>query len=232
MSTRLVVDERNELKEANTEAVPVSHPLLAWPARVISVIFHPIFVPVYVVYFLLHTHGNLFAGFTEWGQTKVVIMALLMYAFFPIVTVLLLKGLGFIDSVFLKTRKDRIIPFIACIIWYFWIWHVWRNIPEPGYPDEMVVFAMSVFLTASAGFMANIYMKISMHALAMGTMLGIMTLMAITQGMSYGLYMSGAIFITGVVCTARFLVSDHSQREIYLGLLIGILSVPVANYFT
>jgi len=232
MSARLVIDESNQLKEANTELENGPQPGVGWPAKIISVIFHPIFVPVYLVYFLLHTHDNLFASFTPWGKTKVLIMSILMYAFFPIVTVLLLKGLGFIDSVFLRTRKDRIIPFVACIIWYFWIWHVWRNIPEPGYPREMVLFAMAVFLTASAGFMANIYMKISMHALAMGTMLALIIYMAFTQGVSYGLYLSAAILVAGLVCTARLLVSDHAPREIYVGLLIGMVSVPVAHYFT
>lgn len=233
MSARMIVDESNHLREAGEEVAEVRRPaVLAIPAKVISVIFHPIFVPVYVVYFLINVHYNLFASFTEWGRTKVLIMSLLMYAFFPIVTVLLLKALGFIESVFLRTRKDRIIPFIACIIWYFWIWHVWRNIPEPGYPREMVVFAMAAFFTASAGFMANIYMKISMHALAMGTALAFMVFLAANQGIPYGIYLACAIFLTGLVCTARMLVSDHSQREIYTGLLIGILSIPIANFFT
>jgi hypothetical protein len=202
------------------------------PAKIISVLFHPIFVPVYVVFFLINVHQGLFASFTDWGKTKVLIMAFLMYGFFPVITVLLLKALGFIDSVFLRTRKDRIIPFVACIIWYFWIWHVWRNIPEPGYPREMVVFSFAAFFTASAGFMANIYMKVSMHALAMGTALAFIVYLAFTQGIPYGLYLSAAIMLAGLVCTARLLVSDHTQREIYLGLLIGALAVPVANFLT
>lgn len=232
MSARLVIDEKNELKEENLTEPRERQPALEIPAKIISILFHPIFIPVYVVYFMINTHESLFASFTAWGKTKVIIMALLMYGFFPVVTVLLLKALGFIDSIFLKTRKDRIIPFIACIIWYFWIWHVWRNIPEPGYPREMVVFAMAVFLTASAGFMANIYMKISMHSLAAGTALGLTFFMAATQGMQYGFYLTIAIFLVGLICTARLLVSDHTQKEIYLGLLIGVASIPVANYFT
>lgn len=233
MSARLIVDERNQLKEAGEDVkgpqVPVA---LAVPARIISILFHPIFVPVYVVFFMINIHQGLFVSFTDWGKTKVLIMAFLMYGFFPVITVLLLKALGFIDSVFLHTRKDRIIPFVACIIWYFWIWHVWRNIPDPGYPREMVLFAFAAFFTASAGFMANIYMKVSMHALAVGTALAFIVYLAFTQGIPYGLYLSGAIFLAGLVCTARMLVSDHTEREIYMGLLIGALSVPLADFFT
>src|SRR5690606_7330603 len=72
MSARMIVDETSQLKEAGEEIVEVRRPaLLAIPAKVISVIFHPIFVPVYVVYFLINVHYNLFASFTEWGRTKV-----------------------------------------------------------------------------------------------------------------------------------------------------------------
>ena len=57
-------------------------------------------------------------------------MFFVIYSLFPLVTVLLAKGLGFIDSVYLKTQRDRIIPYIACEIYYFWIAYVLRHQAE------------------------------------------------------------------------------------------------------
>jgi hypothetical protein len=37
-----------------------------------------------------------------------------------------------------------------------------------------------------------------------------------------------AIIIAGLVCTARLLISDHSTKEIYTGLMVGVLSQVVA----
>ena len=45
-----------------------------------------------------------------------------------------------------------------------------------------------------------------------------MMLLALTQSVSFGVYISVALLIAGLVCTARFIVSDHTQKEIYGGL--------------
>jgi hypothetical protein len=55
--------------------------------------------------------------------------------------------------------------------------------------------------------------------------------MAFTDSSSFSFYLSIAVLIAGIVCTARLVVSDHSQKEIYYGFLIGILSQLAAHYF-
>ena len=231
MSSRLIVDSDEGLQEFRETDSPKKHPAFRLTAKIISYIFHPVFVPVYLVLFLLYIHPAVFAGFTGLEKKLVLIQAFLMYGFFPIVSVLLLKALKFIDSVYLITQRDRIIPYIACGIWYFWIWYVWRSLPDPAYPREAVIFAMAIFLASSIGLMANIYMKISMHAIAMGVMLSFMMFLALTQAVSFSVYISVAFFIAGLVCTSRFIVSDHSQKEIYGGLLAGLAALLIANTF-
>jgi hypothetical protein len=231
MSSRLIVDRGNRLQEFRETERLKQHPAIRLIAKIISYVFHPVFVPVYIVLFLLYVHPAVFAGFTGWEKKLVLIQAFLMYGFFPIVSVLLLKALKFINSIYLITQRDRIIPYIVCNIWYFWIWIVWRGLPDPAYPREAIIFAMTIFLASSIGLMANIYMKISMHAIAIGVMLSFMMELALTQAVSFGIYISAAIFIAGLVCTARFMVSDHSQKEIYGGLLAGFVALLIGNIF-
>jgi hypothetical protein len=229
MSTRLIVDDTNQLKEL-VDTEPSDSQVVRVLAKIISYIFHPIFVPIYIILFLLYLHPAVFAGFSAWEKKIVLLQAIVPYFLFPLVTVLLLKGLDFISSVYLTTKKDRIIPFIACNLWYFFIWYVWRNLPNT--PREVVVLAMSIFIASSIGIMANIYMKISMHAIAMGVMVSFMLLLALTQSVSFGAYISVALIVAGLVCTSRFIVSDHSQKEVYAGLLVGFASLAIANWFT
>jgi hypothetical protein len=158
-----------------------------------------------------------------------MIQALVWYTLFPVVTVLLLKGLGFVDSFFLKTKKDRIIPYAACMIWYWWGWHVRQNLPDS--PHELVIFTMAVFLASAGGFFANIYFKISMHTIAAGTLLAFVMLLALRQPDNSGIYLAAAGLITGLVATARFIDSDHTPLEIYSGVIVGVLSLVAATYF-
>src|SRR5690606_34463260 len=155
-----------------------------------------------------------------------IIRFLIMYSFFPLITVLLSKALGFLQSIYLKTQKDRIIPYIACGVYYFWMSYVLRN--QPGFAKEIVLLSMAIFIASSLGLLLNIYMKVSMHAIAMGIMLMFITLLSFTQSVNYTPYLSMAILLTGVVCTARFIVSDHTAREIYIGLFTGTIAQLLA----
>ena len=42
--------------------------------------------------------------------------------------------------------------------------------------------------------------------------------------------MAVAILITGMVCTARLIVSDHQPKEIVTGLLIGLFTQAAALF--
>ena len=51
----------------------------------------------------------------------------------------------------------------------------------------------------------------------------------------YHIQITGAISITllltGIVCTSRLLVSDHTNAEIYIGLMVGILCQLIGYWF-
>jgi hypothetical protein len=225
MNTNYIVTAENELVEVPQQGRPA---WLRWTATFISYIFHPVFIPLYVVVLLLFVEPFLFAGFSLPEKLRVFIQALQMYMFYPLVTVLLLKALNFIRSVKLQTQKERTIPFIACGIWYFWLWNVWHNLPQ--IPHEMVVFAMSVFLASVIGLLFNIYIKISMHGLALSTSIAFLFLLAFTQDINFFIYLSIALLIVGIVCTARLLLGDHAAKEVYLGLAAGVFAVIIANF--
>ena len=223
-----MVDGHNELQEFRENDFPQQPYALKQVANVISYIFHPLFIPVYISWFLITIQPHLFASFTPTQKLLTILRFFVMYSFFPLVTVLLAKALGFLQSVHLKTQKERIIPYIACGIYYFWMWYVLRN--QPQFSREVVILSMAIWIAASLGLLANIYMKVSMHAISMGVMVTFILLLALAQGSGYGPYISIAILITGLVCTARFIVSDHTPREIYGGLLLGILSQMIAHW--
>ena len=226
MVTKFIVDKKEGLREVEEVR---HHPALRAMATVLSYIFHPVFVPVYVMAFLLFLQPFLFVGYGDKQKILVLAQSLLMFTFFPLVSVALLRGLNFISSVKLKERKDRIIPFIICNIWYFWIWYVWRNLPEM--PRETVVFAMAVFFASSIGLLFNIYMKISMHAIAIGTAIAFLTGLSFQYDIGFGLYLSIAMLAGGAVCTSRLILNDHHPAEIYWGIATGVVAVILANIF-
>jgi hypothetical protein len=229
MNSKLAVDEHNELIEIESGDNGKEHIVLRLIAKFISYVFHPLFIPVYLCWFLVRIQPYLFSSFTEADKSIVIIRFAVMYTVFPLATVLIAKALGFIDSIQLKTQKDRIIPYIACGLYYFWMWYVLRN--QLQFPPVILSMSMAIFIASSLGLMANIYNKVSMHAMAMGVMVAFMFGLALTQNVSMGLYLTISIVIAGAVCTARLINRDHNPFEVYFGLIIGILSQIVAFIF-
>ena len=222
MSTRLVIDAKNELREMREPGFQPRNSVIRLVAKIISYVFHPLFVPVYIAWFLISVQPYMFGSFTTTEKMITVLRFFIMYSFFPLVTVLLAKALGFLDSIFLKTQKERVIPYIACGIYYFWMCYVLRN--QDQFSKEVVQLSMAIFIASSIGLIVNIYMKVSMHAISVGILLAFMVLLAMTQPGNYTVYLSISFLMAGLVCTSRLILSDHTPNEIYIGLLVGCLS--------
>jgi hypothetical protein len=191
-------------------------------ANFFSVIFHPLFIPLYATYYLTYVDPYYFNGFGDSAKVWVMIRVIINMVFFPIVSVVLLKAVGFIDSILLKTQKERIIPYVISNIFFFWMFLVFHNQPE--IPLILTSFVFSVFLSSSVSLLVNTYLKISMHAIGTGGLLGLMIVILFTNNSSQMvLPLSMALLITGVVCTSRMIVSNHSQKDIYAGLLCGMM---------
>ena len=198
-------------------------------AAFFSYLFHPIFIPLYVVLFLLYIHPSAFAGFSDAQKTQTILIVILNLVFFPVISVLLLRAVGFIQSIYLRTQKDRIIPYIASGIFFFWAYTVFKQ--QTQYPLILTSFVLGIFLASSVALIANIYFKISMHATGMGGWLGIFLVILNTGTMLMTWPLCIVLLLTGFVCSARLLISSHKATDIYGGLFVGIITQIIASIF-
>jgi hypothetical protein len=203
-------------------------PVLKWAAIFFSYVLHPIFVPFYAIWFLVYVHPSYFSGFSAGHKAQVLFITVLNLVFFPVLSVILLKAVGFIESFFLRKQKDRIIPYMACGIFFFWAYTVFKQ--QDQYPPIISSFILGIFLASSGGLLANIYFKVSMHTIGMGGLCGLFIIIAASNTMLMTWPLSIVLLLTGIVCTSRLLVSDHTQKEIYTGFFIGLLSQFIAAF--
>jgi len=109
---------------------------------------------------------------------------------------------------------------------------MWYFLKKGGaMPQYIIVLTLSSFLACIGGFFANIFMKVSMHAIAAGVMAAFVMLLGFLQDLNFGFYISGSILLAGAICTARFIDSDHTSREIYVGITIGVVALLLALQF-
>jgi len=195
--------------------------------HIISVVFHPLFIPTYIVAYLLFLHPYAFAGATEKYRLFRLFSIIFITAFLPAFSIFLMRQLNFISSIMLRTQRDRIIPYVVSMIYYWWGWHVSKNL---GDSPAMVAMLLGTFLISIAGMMANIYFKISMHAIGMGGVLGFFLVIFRSNSMLMTWPLSIAFLATGFVCTSRLLLRSHQQKDIYGGLFVGAVTQFAAAF--
>lgn len=218
----------NELRREQSVETRLHFPwILRFCGQFFSVIFHPLFIPLIGAWFLAFVQPGYFTGISPHEKMMIVIRVGYNTIFYPALTVVLLKALGFSKTILLKTQRERIVPYIATNIFYFWIFLVLKNQPEV--PAILTGFIFGAFLASSAALLANIYFKISMHALGLGSLCGLM-LIIIFSGFTYAVFLMVLLvfIITGIVSTSRLIVSDHKPFDIYSGILVSIFCQLIA----
>ncbi len=201
-------------------------------ATIVSYVLHPVFMPSAMTVILYKLSPLSFAGVNVMDFAKqplpVLVSIIVSTAFFPLLSVLLMKGLGFVESIQLDNPKDRIIPLIATMTFYFWISNVMSN---TNAPFLLRVLLLGSFWGVIALFMVNIFFKISMHTTAAGGAVGMIVVLMLNSSVNMVVPFFVTLLIAGVIGTARLILSAHSKSQVWLGYIVGFASQLGAYYY-
>jgi hypothetical protein len=209
-------------------------------AKVISLLFHPLTMLTYIVIVLLLINPYIF-GKSNLNQGWWLIAQVFMSTFLlPAFAVAMMKNLGLVASYEMEDRTDRIIPFIATGMFYLWVFMSVRK--SNVFPQIYTIAVLGATIALFIAFFINLFSKISIHAVGVGGLLG-MILIAI-RWFSYSYFYWGqsgdaipiywvliaAILLAGLVCTARLLLDAHEPKDIIQGFGVGVFGMWVAAY--
>jgi hypothetical protein len=98
-------------------------------------------------------------------------------------------------------------------------------------PEVLKFFYLGIGLATVFGLIINNFYKISMHAMGVGGAIMFVILTSFFYHVYLGFYIALAILAGGITCTARLLLSEHSNKEVYSGLIVGIGCQALAYWF-
>lgn len=189
------------------------------PAKIISYLLHPLFIPTYIFLWMHERFPFEFTGLNPHDLTMREIGLFMTTAFFPAFTVFLLWKLKFVKSIHLRFQKERIIPYIAIMIYYWWMWYLSRSFTDQA--SALKFFYFGIFLATVPGLILNNFVKISMHGMGIGGAAAAMILTCLLYQSNYGLDIAIITLLAGIICTARLSLSEHSLFEVNLGVFVG-----------
>ncbi len=192
-------------------------------ANIVSYVCHPVFFPLVMAYVIYRLAPAGFDGIPPKQLGLWFISIAITAVFFPLFSIALMKPLGFIESYHLPTAKERTIPLMATMIFYFWISHVFNSMPGVTVPLILKVFMLGNLWGIIVVFMINIFTKISMHTSAAGSMIGILIVLMMTSSVNMILPLFAGIIIAGIIGSARLILGAHQRGDVWIGYIIGIL---------
>ena len=198
-------------------------------AQLISYLFHPLFVPTFFMLYLIKVLPYEFAGITEWQLKLRVFSVFWLTAFFPAFAVFLLWRLKFSESIFLRTQKERVIPYVITMFFYWWMYYLSRNFTDQ--PLALKFFYFGIFIASSLGLIVNNFIKVSLHAMGVSGLLMAVLLVNLHYPISNVLWVGVAILLSAIVVSARMIVSDHTKQELMIGFTIGLVTQVMAYFW-
>jgi hypothetical protein len=198
-------------------------------AQLVSYLFHPLFVPTFFMLYLIRVIPYEFVGITEWQLQLRLFSVFWLTAFFPAFAVFLLWRLKFSESIFLRTQKERIIPYVITMFFYWWMYYLSRNFHDQ--PLALKFFYFGIFIATCLGLIFNNFIKVSLHAIGISGLLMAVILVSFMYPINNVIWIAIAALLAAVVVSARMIVSDHTKQELTIGFVIGILTQVMAYFW-
>ncbi|MCX6251983.1 MAG: hypothetical protein NTX61_14685 [Bacteroidetes bacterium] len=187
-------------------------------ARVISSVFHPLFVPLYILLFLLNinVYFALIIPFSfKLFLTGVIILTTLLI---PMGFFFLLYRKKLVHTFFMETREERIYPLLITGIFYYLTYYLLKNFQiSPIFSFYMLGASFLVLLALVITF----YRKISLHMIGAGGTFGLMLGLSFNLSLDLLYFLFTVLILSGLVGYARLQTNSHKPSEIYTGFLVG-----------
>ncbi len=198
-------------------------------AHAVSYLFHPLFMMTYMAILISFINPYLFGVNDISGNMIFILQIFFSTLLIPLFGVIMMKLLGFIQSLEMEDKKERIGPLMVTISLYSWMSYNFYN--SSTIPNAFIIFMVGSTLALCIAFFINVFSKISLHALGMGGFLGMIaiTMLYFSYGsfqiydinISMNFLMMFIVLLCGVVGSARLILEAHEPMDLYGGFFIG-----------
>ena len=194
--------------------------------KLISVLFHPVFIPTMTVFLVIKQYSNIII--LE-NQAMIIFIGTLIFSMFlPLVNVFFLLFLKKINSLEMQKKEERYLPLLFAIASMLVGYYVLKDIFN--YAPIMKSIYLGAIYTLIPALLITKKWKISLHMLAIGGACGVFFSLEILFGNSlYTLF--SFIFTSGVLGYSRFTLKAHNLNQIYTGYILGNVVMCLSIFY-
>ena len=191
-------------------------------ARIISIIFHPLLIPTYIITVLINLNVFFALLIPEEAKWRIIALVFITSAAFPVLLLYSMHRFGLIQNLMMDKKEDRLYPYIATSIFFFTTYYlIWQINISPVYYYCLLGASILALVT----LVINFFWKISAHTISMGAVMGAFVGLHTALQLNLLWLIALSVIIGGMVGYARLRVGKHSQAQIYSGYIIGFLGM-------
>ena len=187
-------------------------------AHGISWVFHPFLLPLYMIILLL--------TFTAFKTYPFALKCYLMWVvvlytiLIPILSLVLLRKMGYVSDYRIDIRRERILPLLVGIISYLLCALTISKLPSVLLFRKFMIAATACELLA---LVVSTRWKISLHLTGMGAFTSILILMNVVTNSTLFIPLIFSIGASGLLASSRLYLGCHTGLQVFTGYCSGLL---------
>ena len=188
-------------------------------SKLISIILHPIFMPIIALCLTLKLIPNIGLAITNY-LSFIYLILLFSTIILPLMSLFFLIKNKTVSSLEISNYKERSAPLFITALWMWLGYYLIKDILvlAPILKLELIGAIILLFIAS----IISKYWKISLHMLGIGGLFGVLfSLNILFGGLLQAMILS--VLLSGILGVARRNEKAHNNSQIYIGFLIGFL---------
>jgi len=184
--------------------------------KIVSILFHPVFVPTITVFLVVKIYSNIII--LE-NQAGIILIGTCVFSLIlPLLSVFILLLTKKIDSLEMPKKEERFLPILFGSIWMILGFYFMKEIFSYA-PIMKSIYLGAIYVMLIALLITKKW-KISLHMLAIGGATGVLIMLEFLFGQNLMLLLI-TILISGILGFSRLSLKAHSLNQIYAGFILG-----------
>ena len=196
-------------------------------AKIISIVFHPLFMPLYGMA-IIFSAPTLF-GYLPFNVKKLLLLIMLVNnVLLPLSLLPFFFHRQIISSWNLSERKDRNYPLIFATLLYGTTSYIIYKFPIPVFLKSFIFATAILSLIVT---LINFRWKISLHSVGAGALIAIILILSLKMLAPMEWYIIASVVAAGLTLSARLFLNQHSPQQVWAGLATGFFGLTFSMMF-
>ena len=192
-------------------------------AKIISIIFHPLLMPVYGMA-IIFSAPTLF-GYLPFNMKKLLILIMLVNnVLLPLSLLPFFIRMNIISSWTITEMKERNFPLIITTILYCITSFLIFRFNIPVFLKTYIFAACFISLIVTV---INFWWKISLHSVGAGALISLVFILSLKMLTPLEWYLISTVVIGGLVLSSRLKLNLHSPQQVWIGLFTGFFGLAL-----